>query len=225
MQRGKERCFRTLLVNGAAPDHDFAESGFVHQSGFERRRRPLSGIGLLHVVHVVKAQRFRGARIQSGEDSRLAVGGDFCSLLKARFAQHTHHHVAAFVHAAILGGDGWLADPVLQALDGFVVAFFDFRPDGVEIAGGCCAVRPGGPGESGCAGRNRGGALQESAAVGGRQKRRGIEMVLLARVLKRFMIGVRKIWHGSLRNRFSHRDKKLGIVVSFSTLEIIPSLF
>ena len=225
MQRRQERGLRSFLVDGPAADDDFAEPGFVHEGGFKRRRGPLGRISLLHVVHVVKAQRFRGARIQSGEDSRLAVGGDLCRLLEACFAQHTHHHVAALVHAAIFGSDGWLPDPILQALDGFVVAFFDFRPDGVEIAGGCCAVRPGRPGESGRAGRNRGGALQESAAVGGRQKRRGIEMVLLARVLKRFMIGVRKIWHGSLRNRFSHRDKKLGIVVSFSTLEIIPSLF
>src|SRR5260370_23358842 len=49
-----------------------------------------------------------------------------------------------------------LADPTLQALDGFVVALFDFRANGVDIAGMC--VRPAGHGKrcGGC-----GSALKE----------------------------------------------------------------
>jgi len=52
--------------------------------------------------------------------------GTLAALLEPCFAQHTHGQLAAFVHAAVFGGDGWLADPILQPLDGFVVAAFLF---------------------------------------------------------------------------------------------------
>src|SRR6266850_1496495 len=76
-QRGEKRCFRTFLIYGAAAHDDFSEAGFINQSRFEWRRRPFGGIGLFHVIHVVKAKGARSAGIQRGEDAGLAVGGDF----------------------------------------------------------------------------------------------------------------------------------------------------
>ena len=53
--------------------------------------------------------------------------GTLVDLVEAGVAEEAHHHVAAFGHAAIFGGDGGLANPVLQAVDGFVVALVDFE--------------------------------------------------------------------------------------------------
>src|SRR5438445_3392770 len=50
-------------------------------------------------------------------------------------------------------------------------------------------------------------------------------MVLLALVVERFAIGARYVWHGSLRKRFSSRDRKLENAISSSTRQSIPSSF
>ena len=60
----------------------------------------------------------------------MAVGGDFGDSREARVAEKAHHVVAAFGHAAIFGGDGGLTNPVLKAMDGFVVMLIDFGLDG-----------------------------------------------------------------------------------------------
>src|SRR6266850_490546 len=70
--------------------------------------------------------------------------------------------------AASNGGDGRLADPILEALDGFVVAFFDFRANGVEIAR--MRLRPARHRERRRGSRSSGRcALQKNAAVGRRE--------------------------------------------------------
>src|SRR5207244_1498997 len=73
VQRGEERPFRTLLVYRPAAHYHLAESRFINESGFERRRRPLGGIRLLHVVHVVKTESARSTSVQRGENAGLAV--------------------------------------------------------------------------------------------------------------------------------------------------------
>src|SRR5258708_21853939 len=50
-------------------------------------------------------------------------------------------------------------------------------------------------------------------------------MVLLAFVFDTVMTGLRRIWHGSLRKRFSSRDRKLENAISSSTRESTPSSF
>jgi hypothetical protein len=56
----------------------------------------------------------------------MALGLDALSALKAGVERETAHHVATFLHADVLGRDRADADPLLQALDGFVVATLDF---------------------------------------------------------------------------------------------------
>src|SRR5207253_10001001 len=120
-------------------------------------------ISLLDVVHEVEAERARGAGVERGDDAGLAVGGDVGNRVEARVFGHARGELAALVHAAVLGGDGRLPDPLLQARHGFVVALFDLREDGGEVVG---ATRRGkgaaGPGDGGGGG---GGALEEGAAV------------------------------------------------------------
>ena len=137
MQRGEERALRPFLVDRAAAHQHLAEIRLVDQRGVEGRRRPLGGIHLLDVVHEVEAEGAGGTCVESGEDAGLAVGGHLRDALEARVAEEAHHQVAALGHAAILGGDGGLADPVLNAAEGFVVALFDFGLDGFEVGGGC----------------------------------------------------------------------------------------
>ena len=59
--------------------------------------------------------------------------GILVTLAEAGVAQHAHGQVAAFVHAAVLGGDRGLANPLLQALHRFVVALLDFLLNGGKI--------------------------------------------------------------------------------------------
>ena len=134
VKRGEKSGFRALLVHGAPAHHDFAKPGLIHERGFERWRRPFRRIGLLHVIHEIKAKSFRRARIQRGEDSRLAVGRHFRDAFESRFAEHAHGQFAAFVHTAVFRGDGRLANPILNALHGFVVAFFNLRANGIHVA-------------------------------------------------------------------------------------------
>jgi len=70
----------------------------------------------------------------------------------------------------MLGGNRGLANPLLQACNGFVVAFFDFLPDDrkVRVVGG--GERVAGESERCGAG---GSSLQESASVHGGEDNRG----------------------------------------------------
>src|SRR5439155_855641 len=143
VQRGDERRFGALLVHGPAAHDHLAEPGPVDQSGVPGRGRPLGGIGLLHVVHEVEPEGARGAGVERGDDAGLAVGRDLGHLVEAGVLEQAHGKVAALVHAAVLGGDGRLPDPLLQARHGFVVALFDLRQDRGAVVG---ATRRGGSG-------------------------------------------------------------------------------
>src|SRR2546430_521527 len=162
VQRGEERRLGALLVHGAAPDQHLAEPGPVDERGVPGRRRPLGGIDLLDVVHEVQAERARRAGVERGEDAGLAVGRDLRHLVEARVLEHAHGELAALVHAAVLGGDGGLPDPLLQARHGFVVMLVDLREDRGEVVGAPRRGGRAGPREGGGGG---GGALEEGAAV------------------------------------------------------------
>src|SRR5579864_4845219 len=71
MECAKKGVFRTFLVHSAATDADLSQSFFVHDSTFERRRRPLRGIELFHVVHEIDADCGCCTAVQSAEDPRL----------------------------------------------------------------------------------------------------------------------------------------------------------
>ena len=144
VKRGEERGFRAFLIDGAAAHDDFAEAGFIEQSRFKRRRRPFGGISLFDVVHEIEAEGFGRAGVKCGENTGLAVGGHFFDAAEAGFAEHLHHQVAAFVHAAIFSGDGGLANPPLQALYGFVVMLLNFGANCCEVVG--MRLRPAGNG-------------------------------------------------------------------------------
>ena len=99
------------------PISTLPKPGLVDERRVERRRRPLGGIDLLHVVHEVEADRARRARVERREDARMAVGRHALGASGSRRPRaQLHHQVAALVHAAVLGRDGGLPDPVLQAL-------------------------------------------------------------------------------------------------------------
>ncbi len=87
----------------------------------------------LYVIHEIKPKSFRSARVQRGEDSRLAVGGDLGHLLEAGIAQHLHGEFAPFIHAAIFRRNGRLLYPGLHPLHAFVMALGDLRPDGSKV--------------------------------------------------------------------------------------------
>ena len=124
------------------------------------------GIDLLHVIHEIDTDGARSAGVERGEDTGLAVGGNFRDAVEAGVAQHAHGEVAAFVHAAVLGGNRRLANPLLQALHGFVVALFDFLLHGGEIGNVGGRERGSGEGERGGAG---GGGLKKGSSVHGRE--------------------------------------------------------
>jgi len=98
-----------------------------------------------------------------GEDARLTVGRNFRDLAETGVTQHVHGEIAALVHPAVLGGNRRLANPLLQAQHGFVVALLDFFMDGTEIrvVGGERVVGEGERGRASSTG------LEESASVHG----------------------------------------------------------
>src|SRR5207247_8267943 len=102
--------------------------------GVEWRRRPLGGIGLLHVVHEIKSDGARRAGVERGKDARLPVGRNFRDPAESGVAEHAHREVAAFTHAPLLSRNRGLANPMLQALHRFVVALLNFFLDEVEVA-------------------------------------------------------------------------------------------
>src|SRR6266851_627582 len=142
VKRGEACGFGAFLVHSAAADDHFTEAGLVDQRGVPGRRGPFGGINLLYVIHEIEADGFGSAGVEGGEDAGLAVGGNLGDLREAGFAKHLHGELAAFVHTAIFGGDGGLANPGLQALEGFVVTLVDFGEDGVEVGGCVGGKRP-----------------------------------------------------------------------------------
>lgn len=154
MKGREEGGFRSLLIDGAAADQDFADARRVHDRRVPGGRRPFGRIHLLDVVHEIHPHGAGGAGIEGGEDPGLAVGRNPLRSAEARVFQHSDHQVAAFRHPAVLGRDGRLADPVLEPFDGLVSTFVHFREYGGEIgrsgSGGLQARRPGesrGPGQ------------------------------------------------------------------------------
>ena len=166
MHRGQEGSLRAFLVDRSAPDHALAQARLIDDGRVERRRRPFRGIDLLDVIHEVDPERARRAGVERGEDAGLAIGRNFRRSLEAGLAQHAHGEVAAFVHAAVLGGNRGLANPRLQALHRFVMALFDFLLDGGKVRVGIGSERVVGEGERGGAG---GGGLKKRSSVHARE--------------------------------------------------------
>src|SRR5215469_3516284 len=71
VKRGDQGGLRTFLIDRAAAHDDFSEAWLVEQGRFERRRRPLGGVGLLDVVHEIEAESFGSARVEGGKDAGL----------------------------------------------------------------------------------------------------------------------------------------------------------
>src|SRR5580658_4053989 len=134
VQGGKPHGFRAALIDRAAADQNLAKTRLVDDPRFEGRGSPFGWICLLHVVHEVDADGFRRAGIERGEDSGVAIGGNFLHLAEAGVLQHAHHETAACIHAAVFGGNGGLANPVLKPLDSLVVALGDSASTGFRSA-------------------------------------------------------------------------------------------
>jgi hypothetical protein len=68
----------------------------------------------------------------------MAFGLHAFGALEACIEREPAHHVAAFLHADVLGRYRSDADPLLQPLDGFVMAALDFLIDrfAIRSAGG-----------------------------------------------------------------------------------------
>ena len=113
MQRRQKGGLWSLLIHGTASDNHFAERRLVDQPRFRRRRRPLRRIELFHVVHEVKTDRFRPARIKLGEYTRLPLCINHGRLLKSGIAGEFRHVFRAVRVTAILRGDRHLTDPIL----------------------------------------------------------------------------------------------------------------
>jgi hypothetical protein len=142
VQRREERRFGSLLVDRAPSDDDSSEARLVDDSRLPRRRRPLRGIDLLHVVHEIHAGRPAGAGVERREHAGLPVGRDLHGGAEARVAQEPDHQVAPLRHAVVLGGNRRLMDPLLQPFDRLVVPLLDLGEDGREIRGLLpCALR------------------------------------------------------------------------------------
>ncbi len=134
VQRRQECGLRTLLVDRAAAHDRAPEVGQVDDLRVPGRRGPFRGVGLLHVVHEVHADRAARTGIERREHAGLAVGGAALDVLESRIGEHPHCELAAFLDAAVLRGDRRLADPFLQACDGLVVAALDFLVNGSQAA-------------------------------------------------------------------------------------------
>src|SRR5580704_13153788 len=74
MKRTEKGSFRAFLVDGAATNAGFAQTSLFDETSFERRRRPLGGIELFHVVHEVDADPCGRAGVEETEDTGLARG-------------------------------------------------------------------------------------------------------------------------------------------------------
>ena len=140
MQRSEKRGFRSLLIHCAPADNRFSERRLVYQARLGRRRRPLRRIELFHVVHEIKADRFRGTGIERRKHAWLSIGVDHCRLLKARVARELGHVIRAFGISAVLRRNRHLTDPILQSLHRLIMAFRDLRFDLGMIIFRCAAL-------------------------------------------------------------------------------------
>src|SRR5207249_8207442 len=129
VERREECGLRPLLIHRAPADGDLPESGSIDDRGTERWRRPLRGVGLLHVVHEIDGDGLRGSRVERREDTGVTVGVDTRRFLEARVARESHHEIAAFVHPAIFRGEGRVLHPFLEASNTFVVTLLDLGLD------------------------------------------------------------------------------------------------
>ena len=115
---------------------------------------------MFNVVHEIKSDGARRARVECREDARLAVRRDARGVIETSVAQQADGEIAAFGNAAILRRDGRLVDPFLEPPNGIVVMLFNLRSDAIQLDWG----GPGtlGPSDGGCA---RGSSLKESSPV------------------------------------------------------------
>ena len=132
-QCAEERSLGTFLVHRAATDADLAQTLLVDDLAFQRRRRPLGRIELLHVVHEVNADRRGRARIDDSEDAGLAGGRDDFDIGESSLASQLRHVLRTLRIVAVFGGDGRQRDPLLQVLDVFVVHLGDLGQDGLHV--------------------------------------------------------------------------------------------
>jgi CobQ-like glutamine amidotransferase family enzyme len=63
----------------------------------------------------------------------VPIGRNLRDFVEARVPQHAHHQVATFVHAAILGRNRGLANPLLKPLYGFIVTLRDLGFERLQI--------------------------------------------------------------------------------------------
>jgi hypothetical protein len=122
-QRAEKGRLRSFLVHRAATHADLAEPGLVDDLAFERRRRPLRGIELLHVVHKVNANRRGRACIDDSEDAGLAGGRDDFDIGESSLASQLGHVLRTLWIVAVLGRDRRQRDPLLQVFDVLIVHF------------------------------------------------------------------------------------------------------
>src|ERR1041384_7023362 len=100
----------------------------------------------------------RRARIECGENARLAIARDFGYRLESGIAQQLHGEFTAFVNATIFRGDRWLMDPLLQTAHVLVMLLRDLGKNWLQIfvircprhlwhressGGGCCGLKKG----------------------------------------------------------------------------------
>src|SRR5262245_66178770 len=98
MERSQEGGFRAFLIDGAAANEHLAKPRLIHQSRFKWWRRPLGGINLFYVIHIVNAQCSRSARVQDGKYTRLAIGRYFSHLGAPGLAHISHSSFTDFSH-------------------------------------------------------------------------------------------------------------------------------
>lgn len=133
VQGSQECCLRAFLVYGSAPDADLAESLLLHDARFQRRRRPLRGIELLHVVHEVDPDTGSRAGIEQAKDAWLAGCGDDLHIGEAGLARQLGHVFRPLRIVAVLGSDRRQRDPVLKRLDGSIMQFGNFSKHGLHV--------------------------------------------------------------------------------------------
>ncbi len=141
VERGEEGRLRALLVHRAATHHDLSEAVLIDDPRLERRRRPLGGIGLLDVIHEVQRERLGRPGVEGREHRGMAIRVDALRHLEPRLARQLHHQRAALVHAAVLGSDRGMPDPVLKTADALVAPPLDLVTDAREIAGEQCVAQ------------------------------------------------------------------------------------
>src|SRR5579872_1550666 len=116
MKSAEEGRFRALLVHSAATNADPAQAFLVHDPPFERWRRPLRRVKLLHVVHKIDAHGGRRTCIQNAEDPRFARRWYNLDVGESSIASQLRHILGALRIVPILSRNRGQSDPVLQPL-------------------------------------------------------------------------------------------------------------